>query len=162
LLVSHLLDNGLRRILMMTRDRMFQGDHIAVDSVRDTMTEANLPLNALTIRCMPSDHEAIKAATAQWLEGSKEPVGIVCRSLPMAKGVAAAAESLGRKVGRDVVIVLADLYRKGSEPAPGWPYLKSLLTPEQIGQHIGRMLAQQARGQVADPDHEIIPVRLEL
>jgi DNA-binding LacI/PurR family transcriptional regulator/DNA-binding transcriptional regulator YhcF (GntR family) len=162
LLVGHLLNNGMRRVLMMTRDRMFQGDHQALDSTRDTMAEAGLPLNALTVRCMPSDHEAIKAAAVEWLAGLKEPGGVVCRSLPLAKGVAAAAESIGRKVGHDVMIVLADLYRKGSEPAPGWPYLKSMLTPEQIGQHIGRMLAQQARGQVADPDHEIIPVRLEV
>lgn len=161
LLVGHLLKKKIRRVLVLMRDRMFQGDHLILDSIRDTMSEAGLPLSALTIRSLPSDQNAIEAAVGQWLEGQREPVGVVCRSEPLAKGAAASGAALGLRANHDFTIVAADIYRRGSEAPPAWPFLKSLLTPEQIGQHIGRMLAQQARGESVEPDHEVIAVELD-
>jgi hypothetical protein len=76
----------------------------------------------------------------------------------LAEGAAAAAEALGRRVQ----IVVADVYRKPSQPELLYPYARSLWTSEEIGHHIGRMLAQQARGQKADPETEVIPVTLDI
>jgi hypothetical protein len=60
-----------------------------------------------------------------------------------------------------VGITLSDVYRRGADSPPAWPHLKPALSPEQIGQHIGRMLAQQASAKPVDPAHEVIPVYLE-
>jgi DNA-binding LacI/PurR family transcriptional regulator len=145
------------------RDHMFRGDHALFDAVRDTLGEEGANLASLTLRCLPPDLMAVKANVAEVLQqsASAERVGFICRSEPLAIGAEAAADSLGMAVGRDVGIVLSDAYRKGSDSPPRWPHLKPALSPEEIGKHIGRMLAQQATGAAVQPDHEIIPVYLE-
>lgn len=159
-LVEHLLAQGVERIVVLMRDRMFQGDHLLLDAIGERMAEAGMPLGAFTLRCLPADRDAIRAATVQAMADRPERTGFICRSEPLAAGAAAAAERLKLKVGRDVWIALTDVYRKGSEAPPVWPHLRMQLSPEQIGQHIGRMLAQQARGERVEPGHEVIPVRL--
>ena len=86
---------------------------------------------------------------------------MICRSEPLAKGFAAAAEQAGLAGEKQYKIVVSDVYRKPSSSGPAWPSLRPQLSPEQIGQHIGRMLVQQAHGETVTPDHEIIPVSLE-
>ena len=160
LLVQHMLGQGIRRLVVLMRDRMFQGDHLLLDSVRDAMADAQLPIGALTLRCLPADRDAIRAATSDVLRRSSDRTGVICRSEPLAAGAAAAAEEMKLSVGRDVLIATTDVYRKGSEAPPAWPHVRMVLTPEQVGQHIGRMLAQQARGERVEPDHEIVPVEM--
>ncbi len=158
LLAEHLLRNGFQKIAILMRERMYPGDYRVLDAVRDTLEKAGCTAASLILRCLPPDREAIKAAAVQLLEETREPIGMLCRAEPWATGAAAAAEALNRKVG----IVISDIYRKSFENPPPYPFTRSLLRPEEIGAHIGRMLAQQARGEASDPDHEIIPVKLEL
>ncbi|MGB7160235.1 MAG: substrate-binding domain-containing protein [Tepidisphaeraceae bacterium] len=159
LLAQRLIDAGFRRIVVLMRDRMFRGDHALLDAVRDTMTRAGLGLDALTLRCLPPDRDAISAAVADLLSGEKQRLGFVCRSEPLAAGAALAAKERRLRMGDDVGIVLSDVYRKPSDPPPEWPYLVATMSPEQIGQQIGRMLAQQAMSRPVDPDHLVIPVQ---
>lgn len=161
LLVEHLIGRGVERVVVLMRDRMFQGDHLLLDAVCERMGEAGMGMSALTVRCLPPDRAAIRAATVQVLEARQARTGIICRSEPLAAGATAAAEDLKLRLGRDLTIALTDVYRKGSEAPPVWPHLLMTLTPEQVGQHIGRMLAQQARGEPVEPGHEIIPVHLK-
>lgn len=170
LIAEHLLRQNVSRMLVLMRDRMFQGDHALLDTLFAAVGEANLGSQAITLRCLPSDQQAIIAATRDWIgEGSNGPAGIICRSEPLAKGAAAAAVT-PRKRNR-VHIILSDYYRRGSEQPPAWPHLKPTLSPEEIGTRIGRMLADQAR-QITSaraarrvspaPSFEIIPVELEI
>lgn len=160
MLVEHLLAAKMDRVLVLMRDRMFQGDHLLLDAICERMGEAGLGLSALTVRCLPSDKAAIRAGVADVLGARKGRTGIIARSEPLAAGAAAAAEDLRLKIGRDLTIALTDVYRKGSEAPPVWPHLRMLLTPEQIGQHVGRMLVQQARAEPVEPGFEVIPVQL--
>ena len=159
LLAQRLIDAGFRRIHVLMRDRMFRGDHTLLDAVRDTMDRAGLPLNALTLRCLPADREAIGAAVAELLDGAEGRTGFICRSEPLAAGAALAAKERRLRVGEDIGIVLSDVYRKPSETPPEWPCLEATMSPEQIGQDIGRMLALQAVQEPVEPDHRVIPVR---
>jgi DNA-binding LacI/PurR family transcriptional regulator len=159
LLARRLLKDGFQRIVVLMRDRMFRGDHQLLDSVRDELATAGLPMTALTLRCLPSDQDAIRVALAELLP-DKGRTGFVCRSEPLAAGAEATARELKLDLGRDVGIVLSDVYRKRSDAPPAWPYLRPSLTPEEIGQHIGSMLAQRARGQAVVPDHLVVPVEL--
>jgi DNA-binding LacI/PurR family transcriptional regulator/DNA-binding transcriptional regulator YhcF (GntR family) len=162
MMTTHLINAGFRKIVVLMRDRMFRGDHDLFDSVRETAAAAGIDLASLTLRCLPADANAVSATVAELLRQSPgERIGFVCRSEPLALGVSSAASELHLSVGRDVGITLSDVYRKGSDSPPRWPHLKSALSPEQIGQHIGRMLALQAVGKPVEPDHEIIPVYLE-
>jgi DNA-binding LacI/PurR family transcriptional regulator len=115
-------------------------------------------LGDLVVRCLPADHEAARHGVAAVLQASRRSTGILCRSQLLAEGAAAAAAALGRRVR----IVVSDVYRKPSEPEPVFPYARSLLTAEEIGRHIGRMLVQQARGEKVDPQQEVIPVALQV
>lgn len=160
LLVEYLLKGGADRIIVLMRDRMFQGDHLLLDAISERMSEAKMPLSALTLRCLPADRAAIRDATETAIAMKAGKIGIVCRSEPLAQGAAAAGEELKLKVGSDLLIALTDVYRKGSDAPPVWPHLKMTLTPEGLGQHIGRMLVQQARGEAVEPGFEIVPVQL--
>jgi len=162
LMTSHLISAGFRRIAVLMRDRMLRGDHDLFDGVRETAAVAGLDLTSLALRCLPADTNAVAASVAELLNQSPgKPLGLVCRSEPLALGVEAAAHERGLVIGKDIGITLSDVYRKGSDSPPRWPHLKPALTPEQIGQHIGRMLSQQALGKPVEPDREIIPVYLE-
>jgi len=161
MLARRLIDSGFKRIVVLMRDRMFRGDHALLDSVRDTMAAAGLGIDALTLRCLPADRDAIGAAVGEILaEANGARVGFICRSEPLAAGAALAAGERKLRVGQDVGIVLSDVYRKPSDPQPEWPYLMAVMSPEQIGQQIGRMLAQQAANPSAEPEHLVIPVHL--
>jgi DNA-binding LacI/PurR family transcriptional regulator len=163
LMTRHLLSTGFRRIVVLMRDHMFRGDHALFDSVRDTVAQAGGDLSSLTLRCLPPDLLAVKASVLELLDQSpaSEPIGFICRSEPLAVGAEAAATARQLVAGKGVEIVLSDTYRKGSDSPPRWSHLRPALSPEEIGKHIGRMLAQQAVGAMAEPDHEIIPVYLE-
>lgn len=162
LMANHLLKTGFRHLAVLMRDRMFRGDHDLFDTVQQAAESAGLRLCDVALRCLPADLAAVEATVLELLDryaGSR--VGFVCRSEPLAQGVEAAARTRGLTVGKDVGITLSDVYRRGSDSPPVWPHLKPSLSPEQIGQHIGRMLAQQASSKPVDPAHEVIPVYLE-
>lgn len=162
IMTKHLIDHGFRRIAVLMRDRMFRGDHDLVDSIRETCAAAKLDMSALTLRCLPADPSAVAATVAELLSQMPgERLGVICRSEPLALGVENAARDLKLTIGADVSIIICDVYRKGSDSPPRWPFLRSTLNPEHIGQHIGRMLALQAIGKPVDPICEIIPVYLE-
>lgn len=164
LMTRHLINNGFHKILVLIRDRVLRGDHELIDAVRDSAASAGEDLSALTLRCLPADQQAIETAVDEVIrQHAGQRIGIICRSEPLATSAETAVRNNNLVVGKDVCIVLSDFYRKSSAKYQiPWPHLRPVLTPEQIGQHIGRMLAQQALGQPVEPDHEIIPVHLQL
>jgi hypothetical protein len=144
---------------------------VLIDAVRDTIASTRRSdLPGLTIRSLPDDLPAVKASVDELLEQSPrgQRIGFICRSEPLAVAVEAAAEARKLIVGRNVGIVVSDVYRKSSDPAPRWPYVKASISPEEIGKHIGRMLARQsvhsmnAADARVDAEHEIIPVSLQM
>jgi DNA-binding LacI/PurR family transcriptional regulator/DNA-binding transcriptional regulator YhcF (GntR family) len=162
LMAQHLLRAGFRHLAVLMRDRMFRGDHDLFDAVQKVAEEAGLRPTDVTLRCLPADLSAVEATVRELLDRAADKrIGFVCRSEPLAQGAEAAAHSCNLVVGKDVGITLSDVYRRGSDSPPAWPHLKPALSPEQIGQHIGRMLAQQAHGKPVEPGHEVIPVYLE-
>ena len=160
LLAEHLLRNGFRRIVVLMREHLFPGDYKVLDAIREVLEASGVP-GGVTLRCLPADRKAIKASVLDILNESTEPIGFLCRSQPWAEGAADAAEELGRNIGSEVGIVVSDVYRKPTDSKLQYPYTRPLLRPEEIGAHLGRMLAAQARGETFSPAYEIIPVILE-
>ena len=157
---QYLLKKKCRRVVALFRAEMGPGDFPALDCLQQACQSGGLGLGDFTLRCLQADHEAVKECAATLLQTRKGSVGFFCRSQPLAEGVAAAAESLGLTIGRDVEIVITDVYLKAGQPPPELPYIQSSLSSEQIGCHVGRMLAQQARGEPVAPEREVIPVVL--
>lgn len=162
LAAGHFVSRRCRRVVALFRAEMGPGDFLLLDGLQQPLAEAGLGLGDFTVRCLPADRDAVEQAVSVLLAESKRSTGFVCRSPLLAEGVAAAAKALSRTVGRQVHLVVSDVYRKRSEPEPPYPYARSLLPSEEIGHRIGRMLAQQARGEPVLPQHEVIPVALEM
>ncbi|HWB55039.1 MAG TPA: substrate-binding domain-containing protein [Tepidisphaeraceae bacterium] len=162
MLVEHALSQGCKRIIVLVRERGGPGDYLFNDGIRQALANASMLTSALTIRPLPADLEAISAEVGALLEATQGRAGIIARSELLANGAIAAAERRGMKLGEDISILVSDFYRRGADAPPALPHLVPTIGPEGMGAHIGRMLAQQARGERVDPNHEIISQRLVL
>jgi hypothetical protein len=157
---EYLLKRKCRRIVALFRAEMGAGDASTLDRLQGVCDASGLGLSGFTLRCLSADREAIAACVRLLLLGKKRRTGFFCRSQPLADGVVAAAESLGLMVGRDVEVVVSDVYLKAGMLAPKLPYVRPLMGAEETGHRVGRMLAQQARGEPVKPGCEVIPVEL--
>lgn len=188
LLAEHVLSRGHRRVLHLSRDRMLPGDQPFQEGLRQTLAEAGLSLADYSVLHLPADREAIRHAVAQVLQDNYQDLGsspfdsaasagtgfaarpqaggtlpgIIAQSEPLAEGAADAVTELGLVPGRDVPIVVTQVYRAGNENPCPFPRVRTTLAPEQIGVHLGRMLSQQARGCPLERDHEILPGELQV
>lgn len=160
---QYLLDRGCRQIIAMFRPEMAPGDTIVLDCLLRLLDEHNFRSRDFAMRNLPADLEAVQHAVARVLADrqGQGPLGFLCRNPLLAEGVAAAAAAMELAVGRDLHIVVSDVYRKSTDPAPKYPHIRSVYSSEEIGKRLGRMLVQQARGELLDPDHEVIPVLLQ-
>ncbi len=161
-LLDHLLQCGCRRLATLFRTEMGPGDFTFLDRIQDKLAQADRALTDLVIRCLPADRDALRHSLAPLLDRAMRPTGFLCRNQPLADAVAAAAQSLRLKVGRDLHIVVSDIYRKTTDPLPRFPYARSMLSSEEIGHRIGRRLVAQARGEKLTPHKEFIPIALEI
>lgn len=162
LLGNYLLERGCRRILALFREELGPGDFVAMDELLAGMSRAGLGAADFVLRTLPADLDAIKHCVADVLCADQRRTGVFCRNALLAQGATLAVESQGLRLGNDLDLVIADVFRKPGEPAPSVPAATTVTTAVEIGHHIGRMLAQQARGEPVSPDHRLIPVQLEL
>jgi DNA-binding LacI/PurR family transcriptional regulator/DNA-binding transcriptional regulator YhcF (GntR family) len=157
---GRLLRHGFRRLTVLTREKPMPGDYRMLDGVRDEMSSLHLPIGDIAWRSLPSDTEAVRFAVTDLLKEPKSGQGFICRSRPLADGALQAIAADGLNLGADVGIVLLDVYHAGARPELPFPYLMSAMSPEVIGQQIGRFLILQSQGIKPSPICEIIPVEL--
>jgi DNA-binding LacI/PurR family transcriptional regulator len=162
LLARHFLARRCRRVVALFRDRMGPGDVVALDRLQAVLAGAGLRLTDFALRCLPPDVDAVRQAVLPLLNASRRPVGFFCRSLPLAEGAAAAARAARRRIGRDVEIAVTDVSSRDRAANPPYPTLRTAVSPEEIGRRIARLLRRQAAGERVEPDHEILPVTLDL
>ena len=161
LLVEYFLARGHERILYLARERMLPGDHPFEDALAERLGEAGLPSGALMARRLPPDQNAVEAEVRVLLEGTEGVYpAILGQTELLAEGAGAAVESLGLTVGNEVAVAVSTVYRARGRGPVRYPYIRNNVSPEEIGDHLGRMLLRQLRGQHWKPDHEIVPVSL--
>lgn len=161
LLAEHLLRAKCKRFLILMRERMAAGDHLALDGALATLSRAGVPLEAVQLRFLPSDDAAIAAAVGELPTDEKQRLGCLCRSARLARGVAAATSMLKLPAKRRPVIVVADA--AGTPPEEvRYPYAEPTIAAEEWGAMLGRMLAAAARGERPDPYRVTIPILLRL
>jgi DNA-binding LacI/PurR family transcriptional regulator len=160
LAAARLIRQGLRRLTIVTRERMLPGDYVMMDGVRDEMIAVGLPLSAILWRPLPPDNEVVRHAVRELLSDGTPGHGFICRSRPPADGVAEAIADLGWRLGQEADVVVLDIYQANPRQPLPYPYLSPVISPEIIGQHIGAMLLRQAEGNKGSGDREIIRVEL--
>jgi DNA-binding LacI/PurR family transcriptional regulator len=159
LMAGYLLNQQVRGIAVLMRERTTQGDHLVLDAVRDTMAEAGLPLRALTFRGLPADSAAAAAEIGVLLDAQPGPLGLLCRGTPLAEAARAAIATRSFPRGQRPVVAVCDLFGAAAQHAI-YPHARPVLGPQEWGARIGKLLACQARGERPQPEHELIPVEL--
>ncbi len=158
LLAEYLLRNRCRQFLVLMRDRLTAGDHAMLDGSMATLAAAGVPLDAVKMRCLPTDIEAIAAEVESLVAAMKGRIGCLCRSEPLARSGRRGVERPAAKRS-ELSIVVADVAHRLSDGVT-YPCIEPTLAPEAWGGMLGRMLAAAARGERVEPDRLIIPVRL--
>jgi DNA-binding LacI/PurR family transcriptional regulator len=160
LAASRLIRHGFHRLTVVTREVSLPGDYRMLDGVRDEMSGAGLPVNAICWRPLPSDPESTRYAVADLLRARKEPQGFICRSRLQADGAAMAVAESGQHSGSEIGVILLDAYHATSKASPNYPYLLAAMLPETVGRHIGQMLLSRENDSRTVPSHEIIQLEL--
>lgn len=155
-LAHYLLERGRRRVAFLGRQLVGPGDHVSLDTLHQVFGG-----DALVVRHLPSADAAITGEARLLFGHECRPTGFICQTERLADGVARAARELGMEPQRDVDITVCCYYLKAGETGR-YPYARLTLSPEEIGRHIGRLLSRQARGEQRQPEHELIPVALEV
>jgi DNA-binding LacI/PurR family transcriptional regulator/DNA-binding transcriptional regulator YhcF (GntR family) len=158
LAASNLIQQGLKCLTVITREKLMPGDFRLLDAVRDEMSAAQLPVGNLTWRALPSDTETVRHTVLELLDAVRGSHGFICRSHALAEGAVEAIASKELRLGMDANVLVLDVYQASEGRTRQLPYIKSLMTPEAMGQRIGQMLLQQAQGTSPSPNHEIVPV----
>jgi DNA-binding LacI/PurR family transcriptional regulator len=158
-LIDYLRGEGAQQIALYLRQQVMPGDHVLLDAARQRMSDSPLGSNALLVRCLPADRDVVCRATEQLLASADRPLGILCRSEPLAEAAAAAIppKRRGRTAPR-VPIAVADVYRRAGQSR--WPHARMQDAPEQVGRQIGEMLLAQTGRRRGPPVHRLLPVEL--
>ncbi|WP_339731996.1 GntR family transcriptional regulator [uncultured Gimesia sp.] len=146
LLFQQLQQQKCQRVLVVLRDQVTSGDHLLLDSVQREMSQAGFGLDQLTVRCLPADDRAIQVSALDVLKHSTGKLGILCRSEPAARAIAAAVEELSLAKSKRPTLVVADRFARDNAPCP-FPHIRACLSPVDYGQEIGKMLLRQTRGE---------------
>lgn len=160
-LVRHLIDAGCRKFLLLFRERITAGDHVMLDAARDELSAAGFTLADVTLRCLPTDAEAIAAEVRELLAAQQQRVGCLCRAEPLARGAAEAIRALRLPAKRRPPIAVADVSRR-ADAVPEFACVETVVSPEEYGAELGRVLAETAAGRKPEPYRKIIPIRLRL
>jgi GntR family transcriptional regulator, arabinose operon transcriptional repressor len=155
---NYLLDRGHRRIAYISRQQTLPGDHDTMDAMRRCLGEKGIPAHHLVERFLPSDAAVCQAEMRRLLKREDRPTGFICRSRLMADAASAVFEETGLKLHQDVDLVVCDYYLLPGQK-PRYVFPRPLLSAEEQGKHLARLLAAQSRGESV-PD-ELIPVQLD-
>ncbi|AQT68183.1 histidine utilization repressor [Anaerohalosphaera lusitana] len=151
-LAENLIRKGHRKIAFFTRDNMFMSDHELLDGIREAMAQAGCSLSDLTFRSLPLKNFVIQGAARGILQQPEPPTGFICREEILAHNV---SQVLGTKEG----VVMSDFF-EAPRKAAKFPYIRSLMKPEEQGAILGEMLTEMAKKPAEIPNDCVKEVEL--
>ncbi|QDT42347.1 DNA-binding transcriptional repressor MngR [Gimesia alba] len=159
LLFQELRRQKCQRVLVVLRDQVTSGDHVMLDAVQREMSQAGFGLDQLMVRCLPADDRAIQVSALDVLESSTGKLGILCRSEPAARAIAAKLEEITLPKSKRPALVVADRFARDATPC-SFPHIRAMISPVEYGQKIGSMLIRQVKGESAASLYERVEVKL--
>jgi DNA-binding transcriptional regulator YhcF (GntR family) len=156
LLTRYLLECGHRRLAMLSNSESCPGDHKFHDGVSEAVTEAELPHNALVLRTPRPESEVVRGQVQELLALSDPPTGFIVKMPHWVPDVRSAIQEQGKRVPEDVEIVFKALV--GSDPdETGCAHVRPRLSNREVGQQVGRMLAQSRQHLPLEQDSVVVP-----
>lgn len=137
------------------RQHVYPGDHLTIDTLSRRFR------GFLVMRHLPNATAVITRSAADLLAGERPPQAFICQTERIALGVEQAVHDAGLRPQQDIGICVCDYYLKPGQIAR-FPYARPTLSAEQIGVEIGRILKQQAGGELEAPVRRLVPIELEL
>ncbi len=144
LLAEHLLSRGHRRLVVLMRERMLPGDHPFLDGIREVVAEAQLPVDALLLRELPTDDHAIVSEVRQVLTAGGSQPGFIARSEQLGLRAIETIDAMGLSPDGRSSVAIATLYRRGNENPPPCAYIRVELSPQEQGEMIASLLCHVA------------------
>ncbi|MCC6680601.1 MAG: LacI family DNA-binding transcriptional regulator [Phycisphaeraceae bacterium] len=160
LLSTYMFNRGARRLLLMFRDDMLQGDYTAINRFHAVAAERGLRPTDLMLAGLPADPAAVTSVLRQFLDAGEQRAGIFCRSRLLAEIVLETLANSPSSAGEPPIVVVGDVFEAEPHSHP-YAYVRLALSPQEIGRHIGRMLIRQVQNPGGGPHHERIPQVLE-
>lgn len=158
---QYMLERKCRRVALLLRDHVGAGDHLLLDALSAELAAQGFSADRLIVRCLPADEAVAQVAVSSLITQGPTPLGLICRSEPLARGAVAAVAKLPSANQRRFPIALCDSYRSDAGPLRV-PRIVMQLGPEDFGRQIGRLLSQQATGDTGQPRQRTVPVKLEI
>lgn len=158
LLAARMLARGCRRCVVLMRESEWPGDFAFLDALMHELGVAGVPAGDIKIRHLPAKEEAIMAEMASLFSEYDGMTGVICRSEPLAAGVQKMAAKLKR--ARGVIVAVSDVYRLPEGQPPPFMHVATNWSTQQIGAQLGKILRNQAENNHAQPEQEIIPIRI--
>jgi len=134
------------------------GDHAFLDGISDTLTEAGLPHNALTVRIFPRNYDAFRAQVRELLLQTDRVTGIICSTARLVGPVLGIAEELGLSAPRDLDVVFNGQPTSAAEGA--LTHVQTKVPFEQIAGMVAERLAAISEGKPLEPRQVVVPVEL--
>jgi len=161
-LTKFLLKRGHERFAHFNRQIAYGGDQLTIDGIASTLQESGKGFDSLVLRFLPDAEEVYAAEARKLVESAAHPTAFICRTVRMADAVRKVAEAKGLAVGKDVDIVVCDYYLKPGNQ-PHYVFAKPLLSSEDQGRHLARLLIAQVSGLQSFGGrigHEVMPIEL--
>jgi DNA-binding LacI/PurR family transcriptional regulator/DNA-binding transcriptional regulator YhcF (GntR family) len=160
-LTNFLLNRGHQRIAHFSRQIAYRGDQLTIDGIMAALNGAGRGFDALRLRFMPDSDDVYLAEAEKLFAEPNHPTGFICRTVRMADAISDVATARGLVVGTDVDITVCEYYVK-SGSKPRYIHAKALISSEEQGRHLARLLISQVDGRQEGAVHEVIPIKVEI
>ncbi|MCC6682451.1 MAG: hypothetical protein IT445_16245 [Phycisphaeraceae bacterium] len=159
--IEYLRSKGCRRFMLLMHDRMYAGGFVFLDALRDEFADQGISSDAVKQCFVPTHEAAVRQVIGQvaLADGDHPDLpGVVAFGGPLADLTLRAMEALQLKIGRDLILTYGGYYATGPASVLNLPHEQAVLTAEQQGALVGRLLQAQA-----DPSTERAElVRMEM
>lgn len=155
---EHLVQRGHRRIVVLMQTRMFPGDMMKYEAIRDVIDQAGLSPRSLSLRCVPGDEEAARAIAEELIAESSEPLGVFAFSRHVADAVIDQFELRGIT---DATVVTADTLLPGKN-APNYSCVERHMSETEQGKVLGETLMHAVQHGSRSTPSVTIPVKLRV
>ena len=158
LIASHLLERGHSRFGMLLRESVPPGDTAMMNGLTEALGESGVTCDALTVRHCTMQRDCVRETIRELLTSPNRPTALIGYPYPEEiRWVMETADEIGMTLGKDFEYVTG---LGATTPSPARCPARCCLSPDEVGERFGRMLARVANGESISPPHQLLPVEL--